>query len=190
MDILMPEMDGWAVCQDIRARDKETGIIFLSSMDEEVDRILGLKVGGDDYVCKPFSTRELSARVRRLVDRLNLAAGDPAPAKVLSRGLLQMNTETRRVAYDCRPVDLTPTEYGYLKVFLSANRDALITKDRLAEHGYGDEPRSVNDETVVKHVSKIRLKFHEACGLGADTVIVTAQGMGYRLANCDAKCGK
>jgi len=173
LDIMMPEMDGLEVCRVIR-RSHTLPIIFLSSRDDEVDRIVGLELGGDDYLSKPFSPRELVARVKAVLRR---AVADPAtPAReTLRRGPLRLDFERWRAYWNEREVVLTVSEFNLLAALLRAPGKAF-TRDELIARGHDDVV--VADRTIDSHVRRIRQKF---AAVGGD-VIETIQGVGYRLA--------
>src|SRR6188768_3082365 len=116
LDIGMPEMDGLEVCRQIR-KTSDTPILFLSARDEEIDRILGLEIGGDDYVTKPFSPRELVARVHAILRRARSTPA-PAAAKALCVGGLVLEPDARSVRFDDRPVSLTAIEFEILRTLL------------------------------------------------------------------------
>jgi two-component system OmpR family response regulator len=184
LDILMPEMDGTEVCRQIRARSA-TPIIFLSSRDEEVDRILGLELGGDDYVTKPFSPRELVARVKAVLRRAEIvqeAADSPTitgPQKVLRHGQLELDLDRFEAHWDGKPVVLTVTEFGIIRALLSYP-GKVFTRDELMDAAYTFD-NVVTDRTIDSHVRRVRRKFAEA---GADP-IETVHGLGYRLGLCE-----
>jgi two-component system OmpR family response regulator len=184
LDILMPEMDGTEVCRQIRLQSV-TPIIFLTSRDEEVDRIVGLELGGDDYVTKPFSPRELVARVKAVLRR---AESNPAvtgqPEKTLSaksvlrHGLLELDLDRFEAHWDGKPVVLTITEFGMLRTLLSYP-GKVFTRDELISASYTYD-NVVTDRTIDSHIRRVRRKFAEA---GADP-IETVHGLGYRLGQC------
>ena len=178
LDIMMPELDGLELCRELR-RAHEVPIVFLSSRDDEVDRILGLELGGDDYLTKPFSPRELVARVKAVLRRSRARAGPAAPAskpsEVLRRGPLRMDLELWRAWWNEHEVVLTVTEFHLLAALLRAPGKAF-TRDELMTRVYEDVV--VSDRTIDSHVRHIRQKF---AALGGD-VIQTVHGLGYRLA--------
>jgi len=177
LDVMMPELDGLEVCREVR-RDSRVPIIFLSSRDDEVDRILGLELGGDDYVSKPFSPRELVARVKAVLRRQEaVAAAPPGPAgggETLRRGMLSVDLEQWRAFWGEREVTLTATELSLLAALLRAPTKAF-TREELMDRAY--EGVVVSDRTIDSHVRRIRQKFSAA---GAE-VIETVHGHGYRL---------
>jgi two-component system OmpR family response regulator len=179
LDINMPRMDGLEVCRRIRATG-DLPILFLSSRDDEIDRVLGIELGADDYVVKPFSPREVVARVMAILRR---TAGKPPAvdlgANPIRSGRLTIDIDGWRAAWDDAEVPLTVTEFSILRTLASMpakvfSRDAII--DRL--HGPGF---AVTDRTIDSHVRNLRAKFAEA---GGDDVIETRAGIGYRLGAC------
>jgi two-component system, OmpR family, response regulator len=177
LDVMMPEMDGMEVCRAVRQQSR-VPIIFLSSRDDEVDRILGLELGGDDYVSKPFSPRELVARVKAVLRRQAEVAAPPAVRSgegVLKRGSLSVDLEQWRAFWGEQEVTLTATELQLLAALLRAPTKAF-TREELMARAY--EGVVVSDRTIDSHVRRIRQKFAAA---GAE-VIETVHGHGYRLA--------
>lgn len=174
LDVLMPEMDGLAVCREIR-RESTVPIVFLSSRDEELDRVLGLELGGDDYISKPFSTRELVSRVRAVLRR-SKAVASPEPAEpMIQIGSLRLDPGEHRVFFGEQPVVLTVTEFRLLQV-LMGRPGRVYTRDELVERAYG-ENYHLSERTLDSHVRRIRQKFRD---LGLDPV-ETVHGLGYRL---------
>jgi two-component system OmpR family response regulator len=174
LDILMPEADGLEVCRRLR-RTSALPIIFLSSKDDELDRVLGLELGADDYLSKPFSPRELLARVRAVLRRLRERPQAEAAPEVLRRGALEMDLGRHRCTWTGREVVLTVTEFALLQALLGApgkvfSRDDLV--DRAWGHGH-----AITDRTIDSHVRRIRQKLG---AVGADP-IETVYGIGYRL---------
>lgn len=177
LDITMPRMNGIDFCLKLR-QTSSTPIIFLSSKDDEQDRILGLTIGGDDYVSKPFSPKELVARVqailrrqRQLSDQVKGEA-DLADAP-LEYGDIRIDVETLTVFYQDHVVDLTKTEFHILKTMLSSPRKVHRKEDLMV--------RAVSDAVIDSHIRGIRAKF-KVHGLKP---IETKRGQGFRLASCD-----
>ncbi len=173
LDVMMPECDGTEVCRRLRAAGNAVPVIFLSSRDEEVDRILGLELGGDDYVTKPFSPREVVARVRAVLRR-----HAPAPAAkdpVLHRGALSIDAARFEARWNGAAVALTVTEFAILRA-MAARPGQVFTRDALMDIAYPDR-RVVSDRTLDSHVRHIRAKF---AALGAEP-IGTVHGLGYRF---------
>jgi len=173
LDILMPELDGTAVCTKLRAKS-DLPVIFLTSKDEEMDRILGLELGADDYVVKPFSPRELVARVKAVLRRRKGIGTEPE--QKLTRGKLSIDAEEHVAAWAGSAVALTATEFALLKAIAAQPRRAF-TRENLMTAAYPDA-RFVSDRTIDSHVRHIRAKFQ---ALGGDP-IETVHGVGYKLA--------
>jgi two-component system OmpR family response regulator len=174
LDILMPEADGLEVCRRIR-RTSDLPIIFLSSKDDELDRVLGLELGADDYLSKPFSPRELLARVRAVLRRQREPAAAAQPPEVLRRGPLEMDLGRHRCAWSGREVVLTVTEYALLQALLGAP-GKVFSRDDLVDRAWGPG-HAITDRTIDSHVRRIRQKL---AAVGADP-IETVYGVGYRL---------
>lgn len=178
LDILMPEQDGLTVCRTIRARG-DVPIIFLTSVDDELDRVIGLELGADDYVTKPFSPRELTARVKTVLRR---AAAQPThAAKRLEHGDLSIDLDRYSVHLKEKEVELTATEFNILRALLSFP-GKVYARDELMSHAYPDGT-VVSERTIDSHMKRIRRKFEQH---GASP-IETVHGIGYRIA--DTKSG-
>ncbi len=180
LDIMMPEMDGTEVCRRLR-RDGRVPIIFLSSRDDEIDRILGLELGGDDYVTKPFSPRELVARVKAVLRRA--APADPAPAAPppaaeIRHNRLRLDLDGFRAFWGEAEVVLTVTEFALLRT-LAERPGRVMTRDALMDGAYALN-HYVSDRTVDSHIRRVRAKFLTAGGSPVETV----HGLGYKLSDC------
>jgi two-component system OmpR family response regulator len=178
LDILMPEMDGTEVCRRLRGDrgGSRVPIIFLSSKSDEIDRVLGLELGGDDYVTKPFSPRELVARVRAVLRRIEeLHAAVPSPG-VTSHGALRLDPSRFEVSWQGRVIPLTLTEFGLLEVLIS-RPGRVFTRDELMQRAYRDHV-VVSDRTINSHIKRLRRKL---AAVGCEP-IETVHGLGYRLA--------
>ncbi len=178
LDITMPRMDGLEVCRRLRA-GSDLPILFLSSRDDEIDRVLGIELGADDYVVKPFSPREVVARVMAILRRT--AAHPPAAdhSGTMRQGKLALDLEGWHAQWAGAEVPLTVTEFSILRTLASMpakvfSRDAII--DRL--HGPGF---AITDRTIDSHIRNLRAKFAEA---GGSDVIETRPGIGYSLGAC------
>ena len=177
LDILMPEMDGLELCRRIRSISETIPIIFLTSRDEEIDRVLGLEIGADDYLCKPFSMRELLARVKVLFRRAAIdAAPRPATEAPLRAGDLELDLQRYTVKWKGQPVSLTVTEFMMLQA-LVRHPGHVKTRRQLTREGYPHD-NYVSERTIDSHVKRIRKKF-EAVDPQFDR-IDTVYGMGYR----------
>lgn len=176
LDIMMPEMEGTDVCRRIR-KSSTVPIIFLSSKDEEIDRIIGLELGGDDYMTKPFSPRELVARIHAIFRRIKTVReeGNCDQANNLSSGRLRIDLDQFKTYWQEQELVLTVTEFNIVKTLLSRPQK-VFTRDQLMDGAY-DLNRLVSDRTIDSHVRRVRGKF--AC-FGADP-IETVHGLGYKL---------
>jgi two-component system OmpR family response regulator len=179
LDINMPEFDGLEVCREIR-KQSDVPILFLSSRDDEIDRILGLEIGGDDYVTKPFSPRELVARVNVILRRAQAAPKADAPAALLRHGRLCVLVEQHKVQWDEVTVCLTATEFAILHLLIR-HPDRVFSRDRIMQDAYHDNIY-VSDRTIDSHIRHIRQKLGEA---GCSAAIETVHGVGYQLAACE-----
>ena len=167
LDVGLPGMDGTEVCRRLRASDDLTPILFCTARDEEVDRILGLEMGGDDYITKPFSPREVVARVR-----VALRHARPALATdTLTLGVVTLDRASRRVAVDGSPVELTATEFDLLE-HLMAHPGRVLSREHLLSEVWG-YASMVGTRTVDVHVAQVRAK------LGDASPIRTVRGVGY-----------
>jgi two-component system OmpR family response regulator len=174
LDIIMPELDGLDVCRALRTRS-QVPILFLSSRDEELDRIIGLEIGADDYVSKPFSPRELVARVKAILRRSTTAVADADAQPPLQRGALSLDPQRHRCRWDDTDVTLTVTEFALLHSLMGTAGRAY-TRDELVDRAWG-RGYAITDRTVDSHIRRLRKKFAQ---LGADP-IETVYGVGYRL---------
>lgn len=179
VDVSMPEVDGFEFVRRVRADDQDTPVLFLSARSDEIDRVLGLELGGDDYVTKPFSTRELVTRVKVIFRRLTRARthGDaqPSDAAELSAGDLRLSPETHRIWFRGHEVVLTATEFRLLESIMG-RPGRVYSREELSELAYPDS-RHVSGRTLDSHVRRIRAKFRIH---GIDP-IETVHGVGYRL---------
>lgn len=174
LDIGLPDLTGLEVCKRLRERSS-VPVLFLTARDSEVDRILGLELGGDDYVTKPFSPREVVARIRAILRRSGV--GVPAPSlPVAPERPLHHDPAAMRIHCHGTALDLTAHEYKLLLVFLK-NPNRVLTRDQLLDHAWAD-PGAVTDRTIDAHVKSIRAKLRGAKA-GAEDFIQTRRGLGY-----------
>jgi two-component system OmpR family response regulator len=175
LDVMMPEVDGLEVCRELR-RDHDVPIVFLSSRDEEIDRVLGLEMGAEDYIVKPFSPRELVARVKNILRRVRTQPrADVERAEIIERGPLHVDMDRHVCSWLGEPVTLTVTEFDLL-VSLLGMPGKVYTRDELVERAYG-AGHHITDRTVDSHIRRIRKKFKRC---GAEPV-ETVYGLGYRV---------
>ena len=168
LDVGLPEMDGTEVCRQLRADGDWVPILFCTARDDEVDRVLGLELGADDYITKPFSPREVVARVKSVVRRASLVSGDDAP---LVLGAVTVDLVTRRVSVAGEPVSLTATEFDLL-AHLMRHPGRVYTREHLLSEVWG-YAAVVGTRTVDVHVAQVRGK------LGDASPIRTVRGVGY-----------
>lgn len=176
LDIMMPGLDGIEVCRRLRTRST-VPVLFLSAKDEEIDKIIGLEVGGDDYITKPFSKRELVARVKAMLRRIELSQSAPKASDKKTHGKLALDVERFEVVWDGAPIVLTVTEFGLLETLLR-HPGKVYTRAELVERAYRFD-NHVTERTIDTHVKRIRKKF----GSGSQP-IETVFGLGYRLGTC------
>ena len=178
LDILMPRLDGLELCRRLRARSEHLPILILSSKDEELDRVLGLELGADDYLCKPFALRELVARVRALLRRARLRQ-EPAHAEdpIVESGALRLDLSRFEARWHGHLLPLTLTEFNLLEAL--ARRPGLVkSRTQLLRETYPHDVH-VAERTVDTHIKRLRKKLTDAQP-GADP-IDTVHGVGYRF---------
>lgn len=177
LDVLMPEMDGLELCRRIRSISETIPIIFLTSRDEEFDRVLGLEIGADDYLCKPFSMRELLARVKVLFRRAALDATPKVAAEAPLRvGDLELDLQRYTVKWKGQPVSLTVTEFMMLHA-LVLHPGHVKSRKQLHQDGYPHDAY-VSERTIDSHIKRLRRKFEEVDA--SFDRIETVYGVGYR----------
>lgn len=175
LDIKMPRMDGTEVLQKLR-ETSSVPVIFLTSKDDEIDQIIGLKLGADDYITKPFSQRLLIARIQTILRR-NKAAETPATTTTkITHGKLTLDKDRYLCTWDGQPLDLTVTEF-LLTLSLAANPGHVKSREQLIEAAYG-ENIYVDDRTIDSHIKRIRKKFKKIDETHDE--IETLYGIGYR----------
>ncbi len=175
LDVMMPDLNGIQICRMLRAdpKLKKVPVIFLTAKAEEGDRIQGLEVGADDYICKPFSTKELVLRVQSILRRLN--DGAPEVPRLLQIGGIALDTERHEVTISGEPVELTATEFKLLRLLME-RRGRVQTREHLLINVWNYETE-IETRTVDTHVRRLR----EKLGSEADWV-ETIRGVGYRMA--------
>ena len=178
LDIMMPELDGISACRELR-KTSQVPIIFLSSKDDEIDRILGLELGGDDYITKPFSPRELVARVRAVLRRVSETPVDlPQSDHPLQHGRLKIDPYQFKVFWQDEEIVFTVTEFGLLRVLIQ-QPGRVFSREALMESAY-DFNNVVSDRTIDSHMRRVRAKLDT---VGANP-IETVHGVGYKLGAC------
>jgi two-component system response regulator ChvI len=181
LDIKMPRMDGLELLRRLRQANEALPVIFLTSKDEEIDELMGLNAGADDYIRKPFSQRLLLERVRAVLRRADskpgpVTPGEPSKSEALVRGKLALDPQRHECTWDGRPVRLTVTEFLILQAL--AQRPGFVkSRDSLMDAAYDDQVY-VDDRTIDSHIKRLRKKF-KAVADDFDA-IETLYGVGYR----------
>jgi two-component system catabolic regulation response regulator CreB len=181
LDVGLPDGTGFDVCKTIR-RDSSVPVIFLTARNAELDRVLGLELGGDDYLVKPFSPRELTARVKAILRRVPAPAGTPAAAEPNPRAAAAFAVDEARceISYGGAVLGLTRYEYRLLKT-LVAQPGRVFSRDQLMTAAW-DDPGASLDRTVDAHIKMLRAKLRAAGGGGEEAdPIRTHRGLGYSL---------
>jgi len=179
LDIMLPKLDGLEVCRILR-RESNIPIIMLTARSEEIDKVVGLEIGADDYMTKPFSVKELMARVKALLRRAEMASrhsitGDQSP--VIREGELQIDVERHAVFQSGAPIDLTPKEFDLL-VFMMKNKNRVMSRDYLLEKVWGYDFAG-DTRTVDVHIRWLRQKIEKD---PADPQrLITVRGVGYKF---------
>ncbi len=176
LDLMLPGIDGYEVCQTLREELPSIGIIMLTAKSQEVDRILGLEKGTDDYMVKPFNPHELVLRVRSLMRRLNLQDGPPYSAGKLQEGPFLLDKNARALYKNEREMDLTPTELAIVKIFLE-NAGKAMTREELLNQVWGTEYTG-ETKIVDVNIRRIRAKIEE--NPAKPEYLETVWGVGYR----------
>ncbi len=196
LDVMLPDIDGLEICRRIRSKSK-TPILFLSAKGEEIDRIVGLELGGDDYLTKPFSPRELIARVRAVFRRINDLQENtqpeaPSPTQtpaitttkntqstkrsLLSHGPIQLDIERHEARCENTLIQLTATEFGMLGALME-RPGVVLSRGQLMQRAYRYD-NFITERTIDTHIRRIRAKFRTACGVDP---IATVHGVGYKM---------
>ena len=177
LDIMLPDMDGFDVCRRIRANNKQMGIIMLTARTQEMDKVTGLMTGADDYVTKPFSPAELTARIDALFRRLGGDNG--VSSELLTQGPFVMNTRNHTLEKDGVRIRLTQVEYSILKVFMQNPGRALSREDILSAVWGRDFEGDL--KIVDVNIRRLRIKIED--DTNAPTYITTVWGFGYKWGN-------
>jgi DNA-binding response OmpR family regulator len=179
LDLMLPKMDGLAVCRELREKAPYIPIIMLTAKDDVVDRVLGLEMGADDYITKPFSLRELEARIKSVLRRVNTTKGGRvAQAETpITRGRLKIDPAKREVTVGDRQIDLTPKEFEILRLFAS-NPGRVFPRKYLLEKIW-DYAYEGYDRTIDSHINRLRAKVEE--NPDNPQLILTVWGIGYKF---------
>lgn len=174
LDIMLPKMDGLEVCKQVRQSGKTTPILMLTAKSQEIDKILGLELGGDDYVTKPFSPRELLARVRAILRRKRLMADDD---EIYSFGEITVNFRKYELLKKGKPVHFTALEFALLHLFVK-NKDRVLSRDEILNNVWGEDI-FVGPRTVDTHVANLRRKLEEDSA--SPKYFLGVRGVGYKF---------
>ncbi|MEM6344359.1 MAG: response regulator transcription factor [Bacteroidota bacterium] len=180
LDVMLPGPDGLEICRQVRAREKSNPILMLTARSEEIDKVLGLEMGADDYLTKPFSIREFLARVKALfrrVERFQPQASADQPESVLSFGELMIDLDKRKVTIKGQRVELSPKEFDLLGL-LAANPGKSYDRARILNLVWGYDFEGY-EHTVNSHINRLRRKIEP--DLQNPTYILTSWGIGYRF---------
>ncbi|MBU2980508.1 response regulator transcription factor [Lentibacter algarum] len=175
LDIGLPAMDGIELCRKLRTTS-DVPVLFLTARDDEIDKIIGLEIGGDDYMTKPFSPRELTARVRAILKR---TTAQTAAHGALTRGMLSVDPNKHLCRFDTQDLSLTQREMALLS-FLMARPDNVYSRVQISDAVYGPTIH-VSDRTIDSHLRNLRAKLAD---IGATDAIETVHGVGVRMGTC------
>jgi two-component system alkaline phosphatase synthesis response regulator PhoP len=181
LDLMLPKMDGLAVCRELREKAPSLPILMLTAKDDVVDKVLGLEMGADDYITKPFSLRELEARLKSVLRRAQVASrtestGDEAP---IMRGKLRIDPSKREVSVGDRLVELTPKEFELLRLFAS-NPGRVFPRKYLLEKIW-DYSYEGYDRTIDSHINRLRAKIED--NPENPQMVLTVWGIGYKFSD-------
>lgn len=175
LDLMMPVLDGYEVCKKLRMRGDRTPIIMLTVRDKEIDKVLGLELGADDYMIKPFSLRELTARVKAVLRR---AEEKPAHPGVVSFGGVRLDFKKFEASKNGRDLDLTPLEFQMLKLLVE-RKGEVLKRDDFLDGVWGEDNVSVSFRTVDSHIANIRRKIED--DPSNPRHILSIRGVGYKF---------
>lgn len=179
LDIMLPGIDGYEVCKILRTQMPEIGIIMLTAKSQEIDKILGLEQGTDDYLVKPFNPQELVLRIKSLVRRLDYKNEKPSNHESLEDGPFKLDFYSKRLLKDGQSLDLTPTELAIVKIFLM-NKGRAITREELMDLAWGENFNGDN-KIIDVNIRRIRAKIEE--DPAKPIYLQTVWGVGYRWGN-------
>jgi DNA-binding response OmpR family regulator len=174
LDVMLPRMSGLDVCRQLRTAGNDTPIIMLTARGQEIDKVLGLKTGADDYVTKPFSFLELMARVEAVLRRTSKS---PEAVEQVSFGDVEMNFKTFEASKAGRAVELSPREFKMMKYFVE-HRGEVVTRDQLLDHVWGYEGLPLT-RTVDMHIAKLRQKIEDTPS--DPHHVITVHRVGYKF---------
>ena len=188
LDVMLPEMDGLEICMRLRTAQKLMPILMLTAKDSEADRVVGLEMGADDYITKPFSVRELQARVKAMLRRVEMLTKKPdeAESECLSFGALVINIAKRQVMLDQQPVDLTSTEFDLL-LYMARQPGLVFSRSQLLDKVWGYH-HSGYEHTVNSHINRLRTKLEK--DPSNPEYVLTVWGVGYKFSDANKPLGE
>jgi len=183
LDLMLPKMDGLTVCKELRQKNSQMPILMLTAKDDVVDKVLGLEMGADDYITKPFSLRELEARIKSVLRRTRaaVAAGDGKDETPIMRGTLRIDPIRREVTIAERHVELTPKEFDLLRLF-AGNPGRVFPRKYLLEKIW-DYSYEGYDRTIDSHINRLRAKIEE--NPDNPQLVLTVWGIGYKFTDAE-----
>ncbi|MBO0997895.1 response regulator transcription factor [Bacillus sp. SD075] len=181
LDIMLPDGEGYDLCKQIR-EVSNVPILFLSAKDEEIDKLLGLAIGGDDYITKPFSPKEVAFRVKAQLRRAGFSEGKAAPKK-LQVGPFELSANGNEVKKDGKTLELTAKEIGLMSCFMH-HPNQILSKETLFEHVWDDDFFG-SDNTVMVHIRRLREKIE--ADPSKPSFLITVKGLGYKLTKGETK---
>jgi two-component system alkaline phosphatase synthesis response regulator PhoP len=183
LDLMLPRMDGLAVCKELRQKNPQMPILMLTAKDDVVDKVLGLEMGADDYITKPFSLRELEARIKSVLRRTRaaVASGDGKDETPIVRGTLRIDPVTREVTIAERQVELTPKEFDLLRLF-AGNPGRVFPRKYLLEKIW-DYSYEGYDRTIDSHINRLRAKIEQ--NPDNPQLVLTVWGIGYKFTDAE-----
>ena len=179
LDIMLPDIDGIEICKRIRAEKNFTPIMMLTARSEEIDKIIGLETGADDYLTKPFSIREFIARVKAIIRRTEIGNSEKASEEIITCAQLAIDPQKRKVTLTGNKIELTPKEFDLLYLFMS-NPGKSYSRENLLNLVWGYE-FSGYEHTVNSHINRLRTKIET--DLASPKYILTTWGVGYRFSD-------
>jgi DNA-binding response OmpR family regulator len=179
LDIMLPDMNGVEICKRLRLEKNTTPVMMLTARSEEIDKIIGLETGADDYLTKPFSIRELMARIKAILRRTEFNINDFGPGNIITRGSLTVDPVKRKVMLNETKVELTPKEFDLLYLFIT-NPGRSYSREMLLNAIWGYEFNGY-DHTVNSHINRLRAKIES--DLSHPKYILTSWGVGYRFSD-------
>ncbi len=187
LDVMLPEMDGLEICRQLRSAQQLTPILMLTAKDSEADRVVGLEMGADDYLTKPFSVRELLARVKALLRRVEMltAKQQVVESDELRFGNLEIRISKRQVMLHGRPVDLTSTEFDLL-LYMARQPGLVFSRSQLLDKVWGYHHTGY-EHTVNSHINRLRTKLEK--DPSNPEYVLTVWGVGYKFSDAGASTG-